>query len=123
MRTLSRAVAIILLGVAVTTVPGASALASGLASAQPHHPRMPSCHSDSETPAPTPSRAPVPAGFDCCAAGHDVALVGNGFLLHPPALVAAKLYLEAFATAQAAPSNIVSNVDRHGPPALTSLRI
>jgi hypothetical protein len=115
MRIFSRGVAVVLMGVVVAAVPGASALAS----AQPHHPRMPSCHSDSETPAP----APAPASFDCCAAGHDVALLGSGFLLHPPALVAAKLEFEAFTTAQAAPASIVSHADRHGPPGLTSLRI
>jgi hypothetical protein len=112
----SRIVAVILLSVAASTSPAA---AVGVRVSSRVTPQSGGCHSGHKTP----SHDPAPVSYQCCAAGHDVALLVSGFALNPPAVVATKIEIEASATAQSAPAYLISLRDRHSPPGLTSLRI
>ena len=112
----SRILAAILLSLAASTSPAAAAIALGVPSGVTG--QSAGCHSGHQTP----SHDPAPVSYQCCAAGHDVALLGNGFALNPPAVVATQIEIEASATAQTAPAYLISLRDRR-PPGLSSLRI
>jgi hypothetical protein len=113
----SRILAVILLSVAASTSPAAAAVALRVPSRVTGQPG--GCHSGHQTP----SHDPAPVSYQCCAAGHDVALLASGLVLHPPAVVATKIEIDASATAPTAPAYLISLPDRPSPPGLTSLRI
>jgi len=113
----SRIVAVFLLSVAASTSPAAAAVAARVPSGVTGH--SGGCHSGHKTP----SQDPAPVSYQCCAAGHDVALRASGFALNPPAVVATTIEIERSAPAQSAPAYLIALRDRHSPPGLTSLRI
>ena len=106
MAMFSRILAVILLSLAASTSPAAAAIALGVPSGVTG--QSGGCHSGHQTP----SHDPAPVSYQCCAAGHDVALPGNGFALNPPAVLATEIEIEGSATAQTASSHARSNADR-----------
>ena len=45
-----------------------------------HATKLAPCHTHQR-----PVRAPLPSNHECCATGHDVAIPGTSFVVHPPA--------------------------------------
>lgn len=113
MQTFSRIVVVLLLGVLATTLLSSTAIA--LPSHLPVHPA--GCHHGHETP------APVPVSYQCCVAGHNVAVPGSGYTIRPLALmgIATAIGPAMFAGSASPVLTLAPRCD--GSPGLTPLRV